>query len=482
MRRVSSLVVCFVLVFGASALAPATVFGHHQDHGIDSDADGIDNFNDPCAYDPTVGCVGSTNTDGDAYNRFQDPCDDSADNATCDTDGDGEPNKYDPCPSLASGHLLGSDTPLPRQDRSCPPSAVVPEDSSSLGLGLGLDTPVYTEAFEVSPDLFEEPFPLPVGGSAEVDSQLDERSQASRSITITSDSRISAPLVELQVNVKNTGDGYKVERLLLLHVAGYAIELKCKGAGCPFKRRVRLPALVDNYEAAKSLRSAELSRGTKLELRVVRSEFNGRYYKLRLGAPYVAVDTDVKRHQTRHERRRGVSVVDRCLEPSSSRPVDCSEFVTGGVATRTTFPRPALGLFPLGLGRRIATASSNTSGFVDWSWTGPRAYAYFSRNYVHYIVLRNNRNIALAGLVCLSGGALTAEVFGVVCGAVVAAYQAWVGYQFEQADDRHQCVRFTAAPVPRAYTFSGYWIKPIGPFGWAKFTLEPYDGSHCTTS
>lgn len=105
--------VVVALVFATPAMA------HHQDKGIDSDGDTIQNFDDSCPY-VAGACDGAQDLDGDLYRKFQDPCDDNAANEQCDADGDGQPDQYDPCPSVASGHNLGSDQPLERQERSCP--------------------------------------------------------------------------------------------------------------------------------------------------------------------------------------------------------------------------------------------------------------------------------------------------------------------------------------------------------------------------
>ena len=100
---------------------------------LDSDGDGVDNFNDACPYDPSPSfydpttptppgmCGALDDKDGDHYNANQDPCDFSPDNAACDFDGDGEPNVYDDCPNLATVHMLGRDTYPGLPIRTCGP-------------------------------------------------------------------------------------------------------------------------------------------------------------------------------------------------------------------------------------------------------------------------------------------------------------------------------------------------------------------------
>jgi hypothetical protein len=152
-RSLSILTASYALAFVFPTIAGA----HHQDPNIDSDGDGVTNYNDTCPYVPDPNCTfrdaGGTviDSDGDGYNINQDPCDNNASNAECDTDGDGEPNQYDPCPTVPSGHLLGSDKPLDRQDRNCPPpeardGAVQPgpdalPSQESLATSLGVPEP-----------------------------------------------------------------------------------------------------------------------------------------------------------------------------------------------------------------------------------------------------------------------------------------------------------------------------------------------------
>jgi hypothetical protein len=127
-----------VLAVILACLAPSAI-AHHQDPNIDSDGDGISNFNDACPYDPTPSyygalpapagtCAGLEDKDGDLFNAAQDPCDNDPNNSQCDQDGDGVPDQYDLCPTEASGHMLGAETPLPNQESECsgPTDSILP--------------------------------------------------------------------------------------------------------------------------------------------------------------------------------------------------------------------------------------------------------------------------------------------------------------------------------------------------------------------
>src|SRR3954447_15367709 len=105
MRLRAGLLVLFAVVCLSAWLPVAGA--HHQDKGIDSDGDGTQNFDDRCPCTPVPAgdaCSPHEDLDGDGYEKTQDPCDDNANNASCDQDGDGEPDKYDPCRTVASGH------------------------------------------------------------------------------------------------------------------------------------------------------------------------------------------------------------------------------------------------------------------------------------------------------------------------------------------------------------------------------------------
>lgn len=141
MRARGGLLAIFALL--CLILTPAVAPAHHQDRGVDSDHDGTQNFDDTCPYVPVPAggaCNGAEDVDGDGYQKWQDPCDDNADNASCDSDGDGVPNQYDPCPNVADGHMLGSDAPLAQQ--SCPapgsPGKPTPATDVSTGFGKGV--------------------------------------------------------------------------------------------------------------------------------------------------------------------------------------------------------------------------------------------------------------------------------------------------------------------------------------------------------
>ena len=129
---------------------------------LDSDSDGVDNYNDACPYDPAPSfydptvptppgmCGGLDDKDGDHYNANQDPCDNIPDNAVCDSDGDGEPNLYDDCPDLATVHMLGRDTYPGLPIRTCGPpltsinaymEAWAFSTQTELGTGLSLKVP-----------------------------------------------------------------------------------------------------------------------------------------------------------------------------------------------------------------------------------------------------------------------------------------------------------------------------------------------------
>jgi hypothetical protein len=112
--------------------------------------------------------------------------------------------------------------------------------------------------------------------------------------------RFMSPLPIVRIRGRLTARGARVTLLTVRAPKGARIAVKCAGAYCPRERVAIVAAIVHLRPYERVLRA-----GTRLEIRVTRPSFIGKYTRivLRRGRP---------------PRRQ-----DRCLMPRSSRPVTC---------------------------------------------------------------------------------------------------------------------------------------------------------------
>jgi len=424
-------------------------------------------------------CAANQDKDGDGFNANQDPCDNNPNNSQCDTDGDGIPDQYDPCPTLASGHLLGQTQPLPNQDVNYCPAV----DGQPPGANPGT-SPDFTDGNAVSPDQLSAAFPLPT------DQPFD----------IESDPGVAAPQVALKTKFRHAFRhghfGVRVGRLALSHVAGFAIELRCSGPGCPFRREVRLPTLADSYDAAsKKLKAATLGQGARLTLRVIRSELVGRFYVFRMGQQFELAGG--RRHNGVSTRHSGVGVISRCVPPSSSKPIHCPLI---GAAARKGYRlltaeqarfTPRVGSDPL-IGRTVSGPLRRAlTPVIDWAWSGPQFRGYWSRAATHAAGGACGACGSVKTGLCGGLGVLVSEtvvgtaiVLG-VCDYVVGSWVSWVQAWARYADSLHGCLEIDITPLSiRAWREPGYWAQiNAGPVPtWVRWNLHANNGSHCHNS
>ena len=106
------------------------------------------------------------------------------------------------------------------------------------------------------------------------------------------------PIVRIRGRL--TADGARVNLLTVRAPRGARIAVKCAGAYCP-RQRIAIVAVIVHLRPYERI----LRAGTRLEIRVTRPSFIGKY-------------TRIVMRQGRPPLRQ-----DRCLMPGSSRPVIC---------------------------------------------------------------------------------------------------------------------------------------------------------------
>jgi hypothetical protein len=106
------------------------------------------------------------------------------------------------------------------------------------------------------------------------------------------------PIVRIRGRL--TADGARVSLLTVRAPGGARIAVTCAGDHCP-RRRVAIVAVVVHLRAYERI----LRAGTRLEIRVTRPSFIGKYTRIVV------------------RRARPPWRQDRCLMPGSSRPVTC---------------------------------------------------------------------------------------------------------------------------------------------------------------
>jgi hypothetical protein len=109
-----------------------------------------------------------------------------------------------------------------------------------------------------------------------------------------------SPVPVVRIRGRVTADGARVTLLTVRAPRGARIQVTCAGDHCP-RRRVATVAVVVHLRPYERL----LRAGTRLEIRVTRPSFIGKY-------------TRIVVRQGRPPLRQ-----DRCLMPGSSRPVGC---------------------------------------------------------------------------------------------------------------------------------------------------------------
>ena len=86
--------------------------------------------------------------------------------------------------------------------------------------------------------------------------------------------------------------------------AGATVQLRCRGKGCPFKRK-RFPVRNGRADASKAVRKGKLRRGTRIQVRITKPGAIGKvviYEVPKKGLPRGRV---------------------RCLPPGATKPATC---------------------------------------------------------------------------------------------------------------------------------------------------------------
>ena len=112
--------------------------------------------------------------------------------------------------------------------------------------------------------------------------------------------RLMNPAPIVRIRGRLTADGARVTLLTVRAPRGARIAVKCAGEGCPRDHFATVAVVVHLRPFERFLRA-----GTRLEIRVTRPSFIGKYTRI-----------VVRRGQPPLRR-------DRCLTPGSSRPVSC---------------------------------------------------------------------------------------------------------------------------------------------------------------
>jgi hypothetical protein len=112
--------------------------------------------------------------------------------------------------------------------------------------------------------------------------------------------RLMSPRPIVRIRGRLTADGARVTLLTVRAPRGARIAVKCAGDHCP-RRRIAIVAVIVHLQPYERI----LRAGTRLEIRVTRPSFIGKYSRIVM-------------RQGRPPWRQ-----DRCLMPGSSRPVGC---------------------------------------------------------------------------------------------------------------------------------------------------------------
>jgi PKD repeat protein len=121
--------------------------------------------------------------------------------------------------------------------------------------------------------------------------------------------RLLSPFPLVRIAGQIARHGTRIRLLTVQAPAGARVSIRCRGRGCPFEKQVRTAARAPQAHAARVVRVRRLERvlraGVMVQIFVTKQDTIGKY--------------------TRFKMRRGKapSRADRCLDPSSSRPIAC---------------------------------------------------------------------------------------------------------------------------------------------------------------